>query len=475
MSEGKIPPQAIDLEKSVLGSAMGYNGAGELIEIIRKEKVFYKPEHQEIYDTILSLYEKSESVDLLSVSHELGKRKKLEAIGGSFYLVELTQMVTGTARIEHHARILQQMFVKRRTIEVSEKLKKGAYEASTDIFELLEGSYRDLDKVSDWLMVKKAGDFKSVVDKLFESADHKTGGVPSALAKIQGKLNGYQNTDLIILAARPGMGKTALMINEAMAAAKKRIPVGIFSLEMSDKQLAGRMLANYCGINAEKMSLNKLDQFELSLMIEKRAEFEKLPIYIHDQPAISPLELKIQASKWQREHGIKMLFVDYLQLMRIKSHRGNREQEVSECSAALKGIAKELDMPVMALSQLSRAVETRGGMKRPMLSDLRESGSIEQDADLIMFLLRPEYYNVDEWDDETHSPTAGQAEINIAKFRNGKTGSCVVGCKLEFMRFHDLEESWEEIEEEYQPPAPEPNHDLANAFGSDEDQDDMPF
>ena len=476
MEKGKLPPQAVELEKSVLGMALGYDGAAELIEILRKENVFYKAEHQAIYDAVVNLYERSENVDLLSVSHELKKQNKLEAVGGQFHLVELTQKVTGSAKIEHHARILQQMFVKRKAIEVGNKIVEGAYDDGKDIFDLMEDTYRDMDHVSDWLLVKKATDFKSVVAKLFLSANNNTAGVPSSLSKLQSKLNGYQKTDLIILAARPGMGKTALMINEAMAAAKQGIPVGIFSLEMSDKQLAGRMLANFCEINVEKVSLNKLDKFEIRLMNEKREEFEKLPIYIHDQPAISPLELKIQASKWKREKGVQMLFVDYLQLMRLKSFKGNREQEVSECSAALKGIAKELDVPVMALAQLSRAPEIRGGMKRPILSDLRESGAIEQDADLIMFLLRPEYYKIEEWDDESRTPTAGQAEINIAKFRNGKTGSCVSGCKLEFMQFHDLKESWEDIpqQEEFIPEAPKPNYNLANAFGPDE-EDDTPF
>lgn len=481
MKNGKQQPQALDLEQYVLGAAMGYSGAGELIEIIRREKeVFYKAEHQAIYDSIVNLYERSEAVDLLTVSHELKKQGKLEAVGGQYHLVQLTQKVTGTGRIEEHARILQQMFVKRKAIEVGLNISDHAYDDDSDIFQLLESSYQDLDKVSDWLMIKKAGDFKSVVDKIFISANEETVGVPSSLGKLQSKLNGYQKTNLVILAARPGMGKTALMINEAMGAAKKGIPVGIFSLEMSDKELAARMLANYCEINVEKVSLNKVNEFEMRLMNEKREEFSKLPIYIHDQPAISPLEVKIQAAKWKREKGVQMIFLDYLQLMRIKSHKGNREQEVSDCSASLKGIAKELDIPVMALAQLSRAVETRGGMKRPILSDLRESGSIEQDADLIMFLLRPEYYKIEEWDDETRSPTEGQAEINIAKFRNGKTGACVVGCKLEFMQFHDLKESWEDIpQEDFIPEAPKPNFNVRDAFEPSPipqvSEEDLPF
>ncbi|SOC79841.1 replicative DNA helicase [Salinimicrobium sediminis] len=478
MTNGKKIPQALDLEESVLGAAIGCGGASELIELVGREKIFFKPEHQAIYDVIVDLYEKSEGIDLLTVSQALIKLGKLEAIGGNIFLVDLCQKVASAAHLEFHTRILQQMYVKRKAIEVGDKITKEAYNEESDIFELLESSYSNLDKVSDWLLVKKPTDFKSVVNKIFEAANEEVTGVPSSLERLQYKLNGYQKTNLIILAARPGMGKTALMINEALAAAKRGIPVGIFSLEMSDKELAARMFANFCQINVEKISLNKVDKFELRLMNEKREAFSKLPIYIHDKPAISPLELKIQASKWKREKGVEMLFVDYLQLMRIKSHKGNREQEVSDCSAALKGIAKELDVPVMALAQLSRAVEIRGGMKRPILSDLRESGSIEQDADLIMFLLRPEYYKVDEWDDDQRSPTAGQAEINIAKFRNGKVGACVVGCKLEFMQFHDLN-GWEEIEEneeEFIPPVPEPNSNLAEAWDTQQDDDDdMPF
>lgn len=475
MQQPKPQPAALDLERSVLGAAIGYNGAGELIEILRKEKVFHDAKHQGIYDAIVQLYERSETVDLLTVSHELKKLGKLEAVGGNVKLIELSNNVTGTAKLEYHSRIIQQMFVKRQAIGVGVKIQEESYKDETDIFQLLEASYRELDNVSDWLMVKKSGDFKDIVDKIFEAADDQTIGVPSSLGPLQSKLNGYQKTDLIIMGARPGMGKTALMVNEAMGAARKGIPVGIFSLEMSDKQLASRMLANYCGINVEKVALNKLDDFEIRSMNENREEFSKLPIYIHDQPAMSPLEVKIQAAKWKREKGIEMVYLDYLQLMRLKGHKGNREQEVSECSAALKGLAKELDIPVMALAQLSRSPEQRGGMKRPMLSDLRESGSIEQDADLIMFLLRPEYYKIEEWDDESRSPTAGQAEINIEKFRNGKTGSCVVGCRLEFMQFYDLNE-WQETtkEEEFTPEAPKPNHDISNAF-EDQVEDNTPF
>jgi replicative DNA helicase len=238
------------------------------------------------------------------------------------------------------------------------------------------------------------------------------------------------------------MGKTALMLNEAKYQAMQGIPVGIFSCEMSDKDLAARMLAEFCEIDSKKITHNKTTDFEKRLMEEKRPEFEKLPIYIHDQPAISPMELKLQASKWKRENGVKMIFVDYLQLMTAngKNNTGNREQEISSISRSLKATAKELEIPVMALSQLSRAVETRGGMKRPILSDLRESGAIEQDADLILFLLRAEYYKINEWDDDQRTPSKGTAEISIAKFRGGDTGSFLVGAQLQYMRFFNIDE-----------------------------------
>ncbi|WP_299153099.1 replicative DNA helicase [uncultured Christiangramia sp.] len=474
------PPHAVELEAAVLGAAIGYGGTAEIVEIFRKEKVFFDPKHQAIYNVMLALFERSEGIDILTISNELRKQKKLDAVGGDIYIIELTQKVTTSAEIEFHARIIQQMFVKRRSIQVGEHLSKQGYDESADIFDTLEESYRELDKVSDWLFVKKPTDFKGVVGKLFESANKGTTGVPCSLKKMQSKTNGYQDTDLVILAARPGMGKTALMINDVRHQAKQGIPVGIFSLEMSDKQLAGRIASNELKIDNSRISKNTMDDSELRILNERRGDLESLPIYIHDQPAISPLELKIQASKWKREKGVKIIYVDYLQLMRLKSHKGNKETEISEISAALKGIAKELEMPVIALAQLSRSVETRGGSKRPILSDLRDSGSIEQDADMVMFLFRPEYYKIEEWDNDERSSTKNQAEINIAKYRNGQVGACIVGTRLQYMQFHDLEED-DDFDSDYDeiPPAPKPNHDMNSAFEpaapQDQEEDDLPF
>jgi len=242
---------------------------------------------------------------------------------------------------------------------------------------------------------------------------------------------------------------------------------------MSAKQLTERMLAEECGIDAKVIKQRKWDEFELRLMNEKRAEFEKLPIFIDDRPGLSPMELKIQIGKWRREHGIRMTFIDYLQLMSAsgKNSSGNREQEISYISRTIKAICKEMEMPIMALSQLSRAVETRGGMKRPILSDLRESGAIEQDADIVIFLLRPEYYRILEWDDDSRSPTKGQCEIIFAKHRGGDVFSVIVKSDLQYMRFEDLP-----FQDPWGSTPPLPNQEPENAFEPiNQSDDDMPF
>lgn len=477
LEKGKSIPNAVDLEEVVLGAALTFSRSiSEIVELFRDEPVFYKAAHQEIYNAMLEMFRENEPVDLLSVSHKLKQRNKIEAVGGDWYLVQLTQKVSSDAHLEHHCRIILQMFVKRKSILVANEILAKAYNEETDIFDLLADSQQEIDNTAQWLIRKKPADFKTIVDSFFDRAKNDVPGIPNSLAKLQYKMNGYRNADLVIVAARPGMGKTALILNEAKHQAKKGIPVGIFSLEMSANDLVGRMIAEECEIDYSKVHKNKLDDFEKRLMNEKRAEFEKLPIHIHDQAGLTPMELKIQAGKWKREHGIKIIYVDYLQLMSAsgKNNTGNREQEISSISRSLKGTAKDLDVPLIALSQLSRAVETRGGMKRPLLSDLRESGAIEQDADIVIFLLRPEYYKIDTWDDEDNSPTAGQCEINFAKFRGGETGACIVGCDLKYMRFSDLEEKDDFFENL---PAPPPYMSPQDAFGepSPEEDDDMPF
>lgn len=443
LEKGKLPPQAVDVERVILGAILlDTRAIAQVVEIFKSEvDVFYKQSYQLIYQAMLDMFEESEPIDLLTLSKKLRANKHLEKVGGDYELVEISQSCMSSAHIDYHCRIVQQMFIKRRAIKTASNIIEMAYEEDTDVFDLLEDSYSELDDVSEWMLTKRPKEFKELVDDYYSTPKELKIGVPSSLSKLQKKLNGYQDSNLVILAARPGMGKTALVINEALHAAVKGYPVGIFSLEMSARELLGRMLAAYCGINVEKVSLRNLSESDYELMESKKEQFQRLPISIDDQQGITPLYLNITANRWKREKGVKMIFVDYLQLMNsnVKSAKGNREQEVSAISRSLKGLAKDMDVPVMALSQLSRAVEQRGGMKRPILSDLRESGAIEQDADIVMFLLRPEYYRILEWDDDDNTSTRNTAEINIAKFRNGKVGSCLVRCNLEFMKFSDYE------------------------------------
>lgn len=479
LEKGRIPPQAIDLEEAVIGACLIDKFAiTEAAEIIGDQKVFYVNAHQEIYDAMIEMLRSNEEIDLLTLSQKLRSLNKIDIVGGDYRLVELSSRVSSTAHIERHCRILMQMFIKRESIRVASEIIENAYKDETDIFDLLDYSQRDLDNLAQWLVRKKPIEFKSTVDSIFEEKETEA-GLPSKLSKIQNETNGFSEPDLIIVAARPGMGKTAYMLNEAKHKAKLGIPVGIFSCEMSAKQLTERMLAEECGIDAKVIKQRKWNEFELRLMNEKRPEFSKLPIFIHDQAGLTPMELKLQAGKWKRENGIEMIFIDYLQLMNAseKNSTGNREQEISYISRSIKAVAKDLEIPIMALSQLSRAVEQRGGMKRPLLSDLRESGAIEQDADTVVFLLRPEYYKITEWDDDERSSTRGQCEIIFAKHRGGEVFSVVVKVDLKYMRFEDLQEvePWNQIDNKPLPKA-EPKDVFSDVQNDlDVDEDDMPF
>ncbi len=466
-------PSAIDVEEAVLGAALIDSSAvGEMIEILRSVNVFFNPKHKAIFEAIVDLFRANESVDLLTVSSKLKSTNRLEKAGGDYKIAELSQKVSSAAHMEYHCRILMQFFVKRKTILLGRSLEKHGYKDDSDIFDVLDNAQRSLDDTTEWLMKKKPDNLRDIVDKLFRKADDKVSGIPSGIPILQRRLNGYQNPNLIILAARPGMGKTALMLNEALSMAKQGYPVGIFSLEMGDTELVARMLSNELSIPNERLALNKLNESEIRKMNEARDWFSKLPVFIYDQQGVTSLELKVQAAKWKRENGIKMIFIDYLQLMTHKVRGGTREQEVSEISRNLKGIAKELDIPVMALSQLNRSVETRGGMKRPLLSDLRESGAIEQDADIVQFLYRPEYYGIENWDYDDNRSTAGEAEINIAKFRNGDTGSIRIGASLKYMRFFDLDDRFDDVPFDNNIP----KMDASQAFEKpNENKEDLPF
>ena len=433
MQNRKIPNDP-ELEAIVLGGMLiEQRGVSEVVEVVKDTNVFYTHKNALVYDAIISLYKSSQGVDMMTVKTELQRIGKLKEAGGGGYLVELTERVSSSAHIQNHAILLMQMYVKRKSIEVGYNLAEQSYEEDTDIFELLDGSYKELDKISDWLSIKQP---KALGDYLTEVLKTKAerAGIPTAVRDINLKLNGYQPSDLVIIAGRPAMGKTAYALSDALHQARLGCPVGIFSLEMSARQLTARLFANYAGIDSNKLAIGTLSQSEMDVAVSLRPSFGKLPLYIDDEPFLTLLSLKIKAKKWVREKGVKIIYIDYLQLISNSQRGRTRDQEISEISRTLKGLAKELDIPIIALSQLSRGVEARGD-KRPMLSDLRESGAIEQDADNVLFLYRPEYYGIPQWEDG--SPTANEVEVIISKFRNGTTGGIIIGCQLQYMRFFE--------------------------------------
>jgi len=427
LERGKIPPQAIDLEEVVLGAMMiDKKGVDEVIDILSAD-AFYKDAHKFIFEAIFKLFENSEPVDLLTVSSQLKKDAKLDVIGGDFYLISLTQRVSSSAHIEFHARIILQKFIQRSLIKISNEIIEEAYDETKDVFDLLDHAEAKLYEVTQGNVKKSTETAQSLViqaKKKIEEISNKEGmsGIPTGFTKVDRLTSGWQPSDLIIIAARPGMGKTALTLTMARnIAVDSNIPVAFFSLEMSSVQLITRLISSETGLSSEKLRTGKLEKHEWEQLNVKVKTLEKAPLFIDDTPSLSIFDLRAKARRLASQYGIKMIMIDYLQLMTAGGSQkgGNREQEISTISRNLKALAKELAIPVIALSQLSRAVETRGGSKRPLLSDLRESGAIEQDADIVSFIYRPEYYKIEEWDDDDRSPTEGQGEFIVAKHRNG--------------------------------------------------------
>jgi len=427
LEKGKIPPQAVDLEEVVLGAMMiDKKGVDEIIDILKPD-VFYREAHQYIFESIFQLFENSEPIDLLTVSNQLKKDQKLEKAGGDFYLIQLTQKVASSAHIEFHARIILQKYIQRSLIKISNQIIEESYDESADVFDLLDMAESKLYEVTQGNIKRSSETAQSLViqaKKKIQEISNKEGlsGTPSGFDKLDKLTSGWQPSDLIIIAARPGMGKTALTLSMARnIAVGQNIPVAFFSLEMASVQLITRLISSETGLSSEKLRTGKLEEHEWEQLNVKVKDLEKAPLFIDDTPSLSIFDLRAKARRLSSQHGIKLIMIDYLQLMTAggSGKNGNREQEISTISRNLKALAKELNVPVIALSQLSRAVETRGGSKRPLLSDLRESGAIEQDADIVSFIYRPEYYKIDEWDDEERSPTQGQGEFIVAKHRNG--------------------------------------------------------
>jgi len=428
LEKGKLPPQAVDLEEAVLGAIMiDKKGVDEVIDILQPE-AFYRDAHQFIFEAIFQLFTDSQPIDLLTVSAQLKKNGKLEIAGGDYYLIQLTQKIASSAHIEFHSRIILQKYIQRSLIKISSEIIEEAYDESTDVFDLLDHAESRLYEVTQGNIKRSSETAQSLVmqaKKRIEEISNKDGlsGIPTGFHKLDQVTSGWQPSDLIIIAARPGMGKTAFVLSMARnMAIDSQSPVAIFSLEMSSVQLITRLISSETGLSSEKLRTGKLEKHEWEQLSVKVRDLEKAPLYIDDTPSLSIFDLRAKARRLASQHGIKLIIIDYLQLMTAGGAGkggGNREQEISTISRNLKALAKELGVPVIALSQLSRAVETRGSSKRPLLSDLRESGAIEQDADIVSFIYRPEYYKIEEWDDEGHLPTQGQAEFIIAKHRNG--------------------------------------------------------
>lgn len=444
---GRVPPQAVSVEQSVLGAMLIEREAiPRAIEILREDS-FYSSKHRQIFGAILSLFERSNPVDLITLTEELKRRGELDDVGGAYYLTELTTAVASAANVEYHARIIAEKALLRNMIETMTVLIGQAYDPGADAFELLDEAEGEVFKISDANLRKPASSMNDILKETLarlESIHGRTGGitgVPSGFTRLDDMTGGWQPSDLIIIAARPSMGKTALSLAIARnAALHPEHPAGVayFSLEMSAQQLAQRLLTSEARVDAQAARTGRMSDEDWPRLARAAGRLSAAPIYIDDTPGLSILELRAKCRRLKAEHNIGMVIVDYLQLMHGtgSGKNSNREQEIAQISRSLKGLAKELNVPVIALSQLSRAVETRGGDKRPQLSDLRESGSIEQDADVVGFIYRAERYGITV--DENGNSTEGIAEIIIGKQRNGPIGDVQLAFVHQHARFENL-------------------------------------
>lgn len=445
---GKLPPQALDLEEAVLGALMLEKDALTSVIDILTAEAFYKDSHRLIFLAIRRLFDRSEPIDILTVSNELKRSGELDIVGGPFYITQLTNRVASASNIEYHARIILQKHIQRELIRISSETIKDAYEDTSDVFQLLDRAEKNLFDVAQGNIRRNYQAMSTMVSEAHKQIEaarlHTSGvsGVQSGFTSLDRITSGWQKSDLIIIAARPGMGKTALVLSLTRnAAIGFKRPVAVFSLEMSSVQLVQRMISSETGIPSEKLRKGSLDKTEWNNLVSLTGDLSAAPIYIDDTPALSIFDLRSKCRRLKAQHNVELIIIDYLQLMRaeVDTKSGNREQEISMISRSLKAIAKELNVPIIALSQLSRAVETRtASSKRPQLSDLRESGAIEQDADMVLFIYRPEYYGLDY--DENNMPTKGTAELIIAKHRNGALDTVKLKFISHLAKFTELDE-----------------------------------
>lgn len=441
----KMPPQALEAEMAVLGSLMIEPHAANTVFELVDESCFYKEAHRKIFLASRALFEKSEPIDILTVSEELGKQQELEKIGGYYYLTELVERIPSAANVEHYCRIVLNKALLRKMIEVANEIQIDCFQASDEAHDVIDAAEKKIFALSEQRKRKSFSHLRPILFQTMDMIDNYHGkldgvtGVPTGYKALDGLLSGMQRSELIILAARPSMGKTAFALNMARYAAGYGVPVGIFSLEMSSPQIAMRLLCAEARVDAHLVRIGKLPENELSKLVVAVGSLEKAPIYIDDSPGMTIMEIRSKARRLKVEFDIGLLVVDYLQLVRGVGRPESRQIEIAQISQSLKALAKELDIPVLALSQLSRAVESRGGERKPMLSDLRESGAIEQDADVVMFIYRPAVYGPVEPDQEN------LAEIIVAKQRNGPTDSIELIFLKEYVLFAPKETGRVEI------------------------------
>ncbi len=437
-SLGRIPPQSVEAEQSVLGSMLLDKEAIAVVMEILKNEDFYREDHKEIYEAVMDLFEKGEPIDLITVSEQLKIRGTLDNVGGLEYLTDIANAVPTTANARHYAKIVEEKSILRRLIKISSDIVNMGYEASEELSIVIDKAEKGIFDVLQKRSSQGYSPIKDVLvdtfnrlEELYNNKGHVT-GIPTRFIDLDYKMSGLHNSDLILVAARPAMGKTSFVLNIASnVAIYAKIPVVIFSLEMSKDQLVNRMLCSEAMVDSQRMRTGKLEDDDWKKIARTLGPLSEAPIYIDDTPGISMMEIRAKCRRLKLEKNLGLVIIDYLQLMQGRGKNDNRQQEISEISRSLKILAKEINVPVITLSQLSRATETRADHK-PILSDLRESGAIEQDADIVMFIYRDDYYNPD-----TDKPNV--AEIIVAKHRNGSTGSVDLKWRGEFTKFDNLE------------------------------------
>jgi len=453
---GRLQPQARELEEAVLGALMLEKDAYSIISDILSPECFYDKTHELIFTAIQNLAIQQKPIDILTVVDQLRKNGTLEAIGGASCIAQLSQKVVSSAHIDYHARIIAQKYLARELISLSSEVASKAFDETNDVDDLMQEAEGRLFEISQRNVKKDVVRIYPIITEAFslmrEAAKRTDGlsGLPSGFKDLDKITSGWQNSDLIIIAARPGMGKTALVLSMAKnMAVNFNIPLAIFSLEMSNIQLVNRLIVNVTELSGEKIKTGQLAEYEWHQLDSKITKLYDAPIFVDDTPSLSVFELRTKARRLVKEHNIKCIIIDYLQLMNAGISLGSREQEVSFISRSMKSLAKELCIPVIALSQLNRSLDLRTNQfrsnkdtfdaKRPQLSDLRESGAIEQDADIVCFIHRPEYYKI--FQDENGNDLSGKAEIIVAKHRNGSTGDITLEFKKEFARFQNPDEN----------------------------------